>query len=69
LAAGIGNLLYKSRTAGRLIPETLLRRRRGCSARLATLFVLVFDGRIKPPHRLRYGALVGVTLLAASSRC
>jgi drug/metabolite transporter (DMT)-like permease len=64
-AAGIGNLLYKIGLLAGSPPETLLATQAWVFCSLATLFVWFSDGRIKPPRAgFRYGALVGVTLLA-----
>jgi drug/metabolite transporter (DMT)-like permease len=65
VAAGIGNLLYKIGLLAGSPPETLLATQAWVFCSLATLFVWVSDGRIKPPSAgFAYGALVGVTLLA-----
>ena len=65
VAAGIGNLLYKIGLLAGSTPETLLASQAWVFCSLATLFVWFSDGCIKPPQTgFRYGALVGVTLLA-----
>jgi drug/metabolite transporter (DMT)-like permease len=65
IAAGIGNLLYKVGLLAGSPPETLLATQAWVFCSLATLFVWYADGRVRPPRAgFRYGALVGVTLLA-----
>jgi drug/metabolite transporter (DMT)-like permease len=65
VAAGIGNLLYKIGLLAGSTPETLLATQAWVFCSLATLFVWFSDGRINPPKAgFRYGAVVGVTLLA-----
>lgn len=65
VAAGIGNLLYKIGLLEGSTPETLLSAQAWVFCSLATLFVWFTDGRVKPPRSgFRYGAMVGVTLLA-----
>jgi uncharacterized membrane protein len=64
-AAGIGNLLYKIGLLAGSPPETLLATQAWVFCSLATLLVWFADGRVEPPRAgFRYGALVGVTLLA-----
>jgi drug/metabolite transporter (DMT)-like permease len=64
VAAGIGNLLYKTGLLAGSPPETLLSTQAWVFCSLATLFVWFADGRVKPPRSgFPYGAMVGVTLL------
>jgi drug/metabolite transporter (DMT)-like permease len=66
IAAGIGNLIYKVGLLAGAPPETLLASQAWVFSSLATLFVWLTDGRIKPPRAgIPYGAMVGVTLLTA----
>lgn len=65
VAAGIGNLVYKVGLLAGSPPETLLSTQAWVFCSLATVVVWFADGHIRPPRAgFRYGALVGVTLLA-----
>jgi drug/metabolite transporter (DMT)-like permease len=65
VAAGIGNLIYKVGLLAGSPPETLLATQAWVFSSLATLFVWLTDGGIRPPRAgFPYGAMVGVTLLA-----
>ncbi len=64
VAAGIGNLLYKVGLRAGSPPETLLATQAWMFCSLATLFVWLSDGRIRPPREgVRHGALVAAVLL------
>lgn len=64
VAAGVANLLYKVGLGAGAPPATLLATQAWTFCSLATLFVWWSDGRIAPPpDGLRFGALIGATLL------